>query len=281
MRNDVMIEKALPNGGDQVLYRKGRTGKAFKYIIPVKPGIYWVRLKFAEPHFKYFFERPFNLDINGRRVMSNVDICQASRSPRRAYERLFRYLVPDADGNLVLAFTGGWEPGMHSGEAIVQAIEVLPETKPAIRVACGSDKEFIDWESCVWSKDTGFDGGLTISSDLPVSQASPTMYDQDLYRHARTGKTIRYDFDLPDGLYTVHLKFAELWIKDLGQRPMDIEINGKDFRKGWDPSQAAGKPGMAADLRAEDVTPGKDGKIHIRVVATGGNDAILQAIEIE
>jgi len=213
--------------------------------------------------------------------MSNVDICQAARAPRKGYERLFRYLVPNADGNLVLAFGGGWEPRMHSSEAMVQAIEVLPETKPVVRIDCGSDAEFVDWDSCIWSADKNFDGGSVIHSDSAVSQASPTMYDQGLYRTARCGKTIKYDFDMPDGLYVVHLKFAELWLKKLGKRPMDIEINGKKFWKAWDPSETAGKLGMTADLRAEDVTPDKDGKIHLRITAVGQNDAILQGIEIE
>lgn len=275
------VSDALPSSKDQSLYLNGRAGKSFGYSIPVKPGIYCIRLKFAEPKFKYFFERPMNLDINGRRVMSNVDICHAARGSNRAYERLFRYVVPNGDGKIVMQFTGGWEPRMQSSEAIVKAIEVLPEVKPSVRIACGRDKEFVDWASYIWSPDSGFAGGTAIHSDAVVSQASPTLYDQDLYRNARTGKTIDYAFDLPQGLYVVHLKFAELWMKEIGQRPMDIAINGMTFWSGWDPSRCAGKLGMTADLRAEYIVPGADGKIHIKVSAAGANDAILQGIEIE
>ena len=38
---------------------------------------------------------------------------------------------------------------------------------------------------------------------------------------------------------------------------------------------------MAADLRAEDVAPDKDGHITLRIRAAGANDAILQGIELE
>ena len=71
----------------------------FAYAIPVTPGLYCVRLKLAEPECDYFFERPMNLDINGRRVLRNFDICHAARGPRRAYERVFRYLVPMPKGS--------------------------------------------------------------------------------------------------------------------------------------------------------------------------------------
>jgi len=86
---------------------------------------------------------------------------------------------------------------------------------------------------------------------------------------------------VPPGLYTIQLKFAELWLKALGKRPMDIAINGQMVRKGWDPAQAAGELGMAAGIRVGDIAPDKDGKIVIRVSAAGAEDAILQAIEIE
>ncbi len=82
-------------------------------------------------------------------------------------------------------------------------------------------------------------------------------------------------------MYAVHLKFAELWLPRPGERPMDITINGRLVRKSWDPAAAAGRIGMAADIRLDDITPDKEGHITIGFCATGANDAILQAIEIE
>jgi hypothetical protein len=62
---------------------------------------------------------------------------------------------------------------------------------------------------------------------------------------------------------------------------MDIVINGRLVRKSWDPASAAGCTGMAADFRINNITPDKNGCIVIGLRATGANDAILQAIEIE
>jgi hypothetical protein len=275
------IEDALPTSEDQPLYQNGRAGKDFSYSIRVPAGLYTVRLKFAEPKHSWMFERPLNLTVNGQQVLTDFDVVQAAKGPRRAVERSFRNVVPNADGNIVLHFTAGWNPRRTPDDAMVQAIEVLPEQKPAIRIKVGSEAEFVDWNSCVWAADAHFSGGTTIKSAAPVAHASPTLYDQELYRTARSGKLFNYTLAAPPGLYTVHLKFAELWLPRPGQRPMDITVNGRLVRKSWDPAAAAGRTGMAADIRMDGITPDKIGHITIGLRATGANDAILQAIEIE
>ncbi|MHB9037816.1 MAG: malectin domain-containing carbohydrate-binding protein [Armatimonadota bacterium] len=281
VKSKANVESALPTLEDAELYQSGRAGRDFTYSVPVKLGLYTLRLKFAETKHKLLSERPFNLYINGKQVLSNFDICQAAGGPGKALEKVFRYLVPDAAGRIVLRFTGGWEPMQKTDEAMVQAIEIVPELKPIIRIDAGSNAEFVDWSSSVWSKDTGFDGGRTITLDAPSSQASPTLYDQDIYKTARAGRSFSYRISAPPGLYCIHLKFAELWLKEPGKRPMNIDINGQRVREFWDPFKAAGEAGMAADFRVEDICPDKNGKIKIVVSAAGENDAILQGIEVE
>jgi hypothetical protein len=281
MFTNAKIRGALPTLDDQALYQHGRQGKDFSYVIPVQPRLYTVRLKFAEPKYQWFFSRPFNLSINGREVLRNSDICQAARRWRSAHERVFYYVVPDAAGKINLRFSSGWEPAQQTDLAMVQAIELLPEDRSTVRVACGSSIQFVDWDGFIWNADSCFAGGRTIKSHMAVDHASPTLHDQALYQTARTGKSFSYTFAVPAGLYDVHLKFAELWLKEVGMRPMNIDINGRRFWENWDPSAQAGKIGMSADVRAEDVVPGADGTITINVSAAGNKDAILQGIEIE
>ncbi|MCL5097434.1 MAG: malectin, partial [Candidatus Omnitrophica bacterium] len=271
----------LSSPGDEALYQRGRQGKAFTYTIPLGPGLYTVRLKWAEPEYDWSFERPFNVSINGQVVAPDMDVCQAARGSRRAYDRVFHYVAPDGEGNLVLGFSGGYEPLQKSGQAMVQAIEVMPELKPVVRIDCGSGREFIDWNSYVWGADRYYEGGESVESSEAVSQASPTLYDQGLYQSGRRGRLISYSVPVGPGLYTVHLKFAELWLKQTGQRPMTITINGQTLWKAWDPATAANQLGMAADIRAQDIAPDQYGRINIRIAADGSNDAILQGIEIE
>ena len=244
-------------------------------------GLYSVRLKLAEPKLDNFFERPMNLDINGRCVLRNFDVCHAVRGPRRAYERVFRYLVPDAAGELVLRFTTGWDPLKTCNDAIVQAIEILPEQKSVVRIDAGSSKPWIDWNGFPWAADRFFQGGRPLESAAAVAQASPTLYDQQLYRTARTGREFQYKVPVAAGLYTVHLKFAELWLQEVGQRPMNVEVNGRRVWGQWDPAAAAGQRNMGADLRVEDIAPDAAGNITIHIIASGVYDAILQAIEIQ
>lgn len=266
---------------DPELYRHGRSGRDFTYDIPVEMGIYAVRLRFSEPTYDSLFARPFHIEINGREVLRNFDVCQDARGFRKAHDRVFRYVVPNADGQIVVHFMGGFDPGQRTDEAIVQAIEILPENKSIVRISCGSETDVIDWNSFVWKRDGDMSEGQTICSTRPVTQATPTRYDQVLYQTARCGRDIRYALSLPPGLYDVHLKFAELWLPEPGRRPMDIEINGRLTWREWDPAAAAGECGMAFDLRASNVTPDKEGRIVIRILATGENDAILQGIEAE
>ena len=171
----------------------------------------------------------------------------------------------------------------HAGrEALVQAIEVLPEEKPAVRIDCGASAAFIDWAGRAWDADAGTQPGTTLlTSDKPVDQAAPTLYDQGLYRTARAGKTITVATPMPPGRYVVHLKFAEMWLAEAGKRPMHIDINGRRYWTSWDPAAAAGRVGMAMDIRADDITPDASGKITVVVVAAGAQDAILQGLEIE
>lgn len=275
------IDNASPTPQDQPLYQHGRAGKDFAYSIPVPTGLYAVRLKFAEPKHKWMFERPMSIAINGRSLLTDFDIVQAAKKPRRALERSFNNVVPNADGNIHLHFTAGSNPNRPSDDAMVQAIEILPERKPTIRINVGSDTEFVDWSSRIWTADTHSTQGTTLNSTAAVVHASPTLHDQHLYQTARTGKILNYTLTAPPGLYTVHLKFAELWLKEAGQRPMDITINGSTAKHSWDPALAAGIPDMAIDLRINNITPNSAGQIEIRLEATGPNDAILQTIEIE
>ncbi|MHB8865277.1 MAG: malectin domain-containing carbohydrate-binding protein [Pirellulaceae bacterium] len=275
------IEDASPTSHDQTLYQHGRAGKEFMYAISVPAGRYAVRLKFAESTHRWMFERPINLDINGQRMLSDFDIVQAAQGPKRAVERAFRNILPNAEGKITLRFVMGQNPLGTCDDAMVQAIEILPEQNLAIRVNAGSNDEFIDWNSCPWAADGQLTGQSSVQSASPVVHASPTLYDQQLYRTARCGRNFRYTLAAPPGLYGMHLKFAELWLSQPGERPMDIAINGRLVRKSWDPATAAGCIGMAVDLRFDNITPDQEGHIVIDLAATGAHDAILQAIEIE
>jgi hypothetical protein len=162
---------------------------------------------------------------------------------------------------------------------VIQAIEIAPEQRDEVRINCGGDG-FVDWAGNVWAADRNLNGGGTITAEGEVSQASPTLYDRGLYLSGRTGGRIEYILLARPGLYSVHLKFAEMWFEEAGKRPMRISVNGVVMKSGWDPATAAEMIRMAMDLRFDGISP-VEGRIAVVVEAEGDAPAILQGLEIE
>jgi len=279
VRSAGILTGLLPTAVDDELYRTAREGEDFSYRIPVQPGLYSIRLKFAETETAYYFERPMTVEINGHPVLQDFDILQTMRGFGNVCDRIFHYQMPDCDGCIRLRFRGLTTPLKKDVKALVRAIEILPESRPEIRINCGSAHPFIDWNTDEWLAD-GAVSGITLSKSATVKLATPTIWDQALYRTARQGREIVYSIPLPPGHYCVQMKFAELQLSAPGERPMDIFINGLAVKTGWDPAAAAGEIGMATGIRVEDIAPDCNGFLTIRLVAAGANDAMLQALEI-
>ncbi|MFI7707908.1 malectin domain-containing carbohydrate-binding protein [Nonomuraea sp. NPDC049480] len=97
-----------------VTYRQG----TFSYRLPVDNGTYQVRLTFVEPVFAEAGKRVFSVAAEGRDVVSDLDVFQASGGQGRPIVREARVRV--TDGQLDLAFTP------TAGEAIVTGIAAIP-----------------------------------------------------------------------------------------------------------------------------------------------------------
>jgi len=72
------VRSALTTPIDLKTLQSYREGSEFTYSIPVTPGLYAVRMRFAETKKRWASERPMDVSINGRRVLENFDICQAA-----------------------------------------------------------------------------------------------------------------------------------------------------------------------------------------------------------
>jgi hypothetical protein len=222
-----------------------------------------------------------DVSVNGQKVLESFDVCHATRGVGNSCEKSFHNIVADAADCINLHFKGASSPIKGACNACIRAIEILPELKPAVRINCGAESGFVDWNTDEWIADAHHEDGVPLRSAAAVKLATPTTWDQGLYGAARSGKAIAYKVSLPEGLYTLQLKFAELWLDKPGARPMNVAVNGRVVKRGWDPAEAAGELAMATGIRIAEVTPGKDGCVCIRFVAAGENDAIIQAIEIQ
>jgi hypothetical protein len=90
----------IANTTDDILYQSERYGN-FSYDIPLANGTYELTLKFAEIFFTSTGSRVFHVDVEGTRVLSNLDIYDVAGADT-AYDRTFTVSV--ADGTLNINF---------------------------------------------------------------------------------------------------------------------------------------------------------------------------------
>jgi hypothetical protein len=105
---------------------------------------------------------------------------------------------------------------------------------------------YTDSQGQSWLPDVGAAQGWPTSTEVPVSGT----YDPALYQSARYSETGRldYQFRVPNGNYTVSLKFAEIWYAGAGKRVFDIALNGTAVSPQFDIVAAAGGASKAIDL---------------------------------
>lgn len=124
---------------DPELYRYGAHGPEFFADFTVGPGVYHVRLKFAETRNLEPKLRGLHIDINGERVVSDMDIPATASGiddPEKIMKPTPAWLTPKGIRQAVDLVFNNIEPenglisirfqGMPGGEAIVQAIEIGP-----------------------------------------------------------------------------------------------------------------------------------------------------------
>jgi hypothetical protein len=82
---------------------------------------------------------------------------------------------------------------------------------------------------------------------------------------------------VPNGTYTVKLRFAEIWYTSAGQRVFNVYIHGTTVQPNLDVFAAAGGADRAYDLSCPVTVSG--GQVTISLTAVAGNPKI-SAIEI-
>ena len=146
-------------------------------------------------------------------------------------------------------------------------------TGSAIRVNAGGPS-YLDSGGQTWSADTGFNGGNTFSTTNTISNTN----DPVLYQTERFGPTT-YNFTVPNGNYSVVLKFAEIYWTAVGQREFNVAINGTAVLTNFDIVAAAGGSFKAIDKTfAVTVT---NGTIAIQFSTGAADYAKVSAIQVQ
>jgi uncharacterized protein YkwD len=148
-----------------------------------------------------------------------------------------------------------------------------PITFTPIRINSGGPA-YTDPQGNAWSADTGTTSSYTWSVSGPVANtATPT-----LYQTCRYGAAFSYQFAVPNGSYSVRLKFADPSMSGPGQRLFNTAIDGSTVLSNFDIFAAAGGAMIAID-KVFPVTV-SNGQIAIQFSAGSANYPMINAIEI-
>jgi Malectin domain len=152
-----------------------------------------------------------------------------------------------------------------------------------IRILAGSPRSYVDHAGKLWNADTWFSGGAAVRSD--VRHIDRTQ-DPSFYRTSRQGQ-FHYDIPLKAGVYELHLHFAETvygpensGMGGEGSRLFSVRANGRPLLTRFDILADADGGDIADDRVFPDLTPDRDGRLHLEFAGEDGKDAAVSVIEI-
>jgi hypothetical protein len=276
------INHLILGAGDARIYQTRREG-TFSYNIPLAPGVYELRLHFAETLYGEAnaagggeTSRLFNVFINGAEALHEFDVISDAGADS-ADIRAFKDISPAADGKLHLRFES------HTNPAFVNAIEITPGTSGRLRPIRMVTREhaYKAEDGRTWEPDFYARGGQLVARPDPVDGE----FDPELFHGERFGN-IRYVVPVPPGKYEVAFYFAERWFGPgkaagggEGSRLFDILCNGVALRRNFDIYREAHGANRAVRLVIHGLEPNAQGQLAISLVPVR-NYACVNAIEV-
>jgi hypothetical protein len=270
---------------DPGFYRTSRQGQ-FRYDIPLKSGIYELRLHFAETVYGPEMtgtggegSRLMTVKANGQTLVTHFDVIGDAGASGVADVKVFSGISPAQDGMLHLEFAG--EDGK---EALLSAIEILPGIAGHIRPLriLARQSPYYSNDSYWWSPDSYFEGGQLASYAQEVSGTD----DPELYGTERWGN-FSYAIPVTPGRYTVVLHFAARHgspgetgadTAAHGAHIFNVFCNGRALLENFDLAREAGKQDVVI-RRFADLEPNAQGKLVLSFVPVSGY-AALSGIEV-
>ncbi|MGA9070412.1 MAG: malectin domain-containing carbohydrate-binding protein [Terracidiphilus sp.] len=273
---------------DPDFYRTNRQG-SFRYNIPLKQGVYELRLHFAETEYNQELpggggegSRILTVRANGKALLTRFDIVADAGASGTADVKVFPGIVPASDGQLHLEFAGD-----EGKQAILSAIEILPGYRGHIRPVrlLARQSPYYSNDSHWWSPDNYFLGGQLANYTAPVNGTD----DPELYETERWGN-FSYAIPVSPGKYTVLLHFAARH-GNWDQAPsssgdgraavahvFNLFCNGNALLKNFDLAQQA-HPDDVVTRKFTGIEPNAQGKLLLSFVPVDGY-ATVTGIEV-
>jgi hypothetical protein len=261
--------------------------REFQYHIPLNPGVYELRLYFADP-LRLPEEdqkedsqnvRHIVVEVNGNPLLVDLDpIADAGHAAVDV--RVFKDVSPSDDGKLHLEFRSRW-----GQPAFVSAIELRPGTPGTLRPIRISThvSDFTDTDGTRWSGDNYFVDGRTSTTPAPRNGPKiPLLYNTE--RHGN----FSYSIPVVPGTYTVRLHFMETFFSPLipvafchgaGCRVFDVTCNGVSLLQDFDIYQAASGAFRPVIREFSGIHPNGQGKLLLSF-SPRVNYAEVRAIEV-
>jgi hypothetical protein len=275
--------RSISRTKDPTIFLKYREGD-FQYDIPLKPGVYEMRLFFAETTYGDGnvdgggeTSRLFNLFVNGHPALEYFDVISDSAGPNTADVKVFKDVEPAADGLLHLKFVS------MKAFAFVNAIEIVPGERGRLRPIrmLARDSGYTDTLGRVWIPDAYFSGGRLVIRQQEVALTP----DPGIYQSERYGN-FTYAIPVAPGSYTVILHFAESWHGPgrpdgggVGSRVFDVYANRSALLHDFDIFSEAKGGYRAIERKFTGLRPNAQGKLELAFVPTR-NYACVNAIEV-
>lgn len=179
---------------------------------------------------------------------------------------------------VAIVLTGWWLVAASRAKAVhalaARAGSIASSQDQAIRIASGDRPDgYTDHLGRVWMSDRFFQGGATFRRG-PL-QILRTL-DGELFRSGREGEFV-YGIPLNPGIYELHLYFAETSVTAESLHGVSMAINSVPISS-VDIASDAGDVNTATVKIFKNISPAKDGMLHLTVMGTG--PGFLNAIEI-
>ena len=275
---------------DPQLFLSARQGQDFSYDIPLRPGLYELRLYFAETFYGEDnsegggeSSRMFDVTANGAPILTNFDPLSDAGGSNIADVRLFAGISPAGDGKLHLRFHNHFA---LKAVAFVNAIELTRsdgKTMLPVRWIAG-DSAIEDRAGRLWVPDQFMEGGRRRAHRYGVEgSAEPELYQSERYGN--------YTYAIPvssNSTYTLTLYFAEEWFGTpdtsthegwIGSRVFDVYCNGTYLLHDFDIYKEAGGSMKALTKTFHGLKPNHQGKLFLSFVPNQ-DYAALTALEL-
>lgn len=262
---------------EQKLFRRGREGN-FRYDIPLKPGVYELRLYFAETMFGETGEsgfggestRYFDVLVNGQTVIHALDVI-AEAGASVANIKVLKDISPASDGMLHLSFLPlSYVPFLNA----VEITPGMPARLQHIRMVAQAHG-YIDKMGNLWEPDHrhGTGGQLV----RPGNEATDVP-DPGIYSGGRFGN-LTYTIPVTSGRYGLRLHLSERWPTIAKGRHFDILCNGIALERKFCTLKRTGSLTSGLVQTFDRLEPNHQGKLVLSLVPNP-DFAFINALEV-